>query len=257
MARSLIARVSIASLLAALIFAVSLPIGLYWFGLSNIEGRPKPPTEVSNIASDIVVLQQEFRSRAPIAVHVLNPWTFAAAFLTERPNDLRLDIGSDAIWVIARTYNYTHLKDRWMSNWHLSGAALSIWLSRNWTTDEIVASAAEIVRHYRPQFDSSSLNQVRRFDDLPDGLQSVLRNGKYANSGEGPGGRCCVFLVGGISESSALVAYEIFGYVPSYRAYAFVRIKLEHWVNAGEWTISSASTLEELKALTSRPPDFL
>jgi|ERR1700722_1919837 len=262
MSRSLVAKVAVASLLAALIFACSLPFGLYWLGLSNIEGRPEPPAQTNNISADTALLQQEFRSPAPIAVRALNPWTFTASFLTDAllntpAKDLRSDTGSRAIWLVARNYNLKHLKRRRMDYWHLSGAALSIWLSRNWTSDEIVASAAAIVRTYRPPFDSSSLNEVRRFEDLPEQLQWLLRNSKYAGSGEGPEGRCCVFLVGGVGETSALVAYEIFGYVPTYQANAFVQTKAQSWVYAGEWTISSASTLEELKALTSRPPDFL
>jgi hypothetical protein len=253
MARKFVLKVAIASLLCVALFVFSLPIGLYWFGLSKIEGRPEPPTQTNNTAADTALLLQDFRSQAPIAVHALNPWTYVITLLTERADDLRMDPGSHAIWLIARDYNYKHIKDRKMSHWHLSGAALSIWLSRNWTTDEIVTTAAAIVRSYRPPFNSSSLKEVRQPDDLPEGLKFVLRQGRYAGSGEGPEGRCCVFLVGGIAETSALVAYEIFGFVPTYRANAFVQSKAG-WVTAGEWTIGAASTLEELKEMTSRPP---
>lgn len=256
MARKFVLKVAIASLVGVALLVLSLPIGLYLLGLSKVEGRPEPPTQTNNIAADTALLLQDFRSRAPIAVHALNPWTYAARLLNERTNDLRMDPGSHAIWLIARNYNYKHLKSRKMSYWHLSGAALSMWLSRNWTTDEIVTSAAAIVRSYRPPFKSSSLNEVRQLEDLPEGLKSVLRQGKYAGGGEGPEGRCCVFLVGGIDETSALVAYEIFGFVPTYRANAFVQSKAG-WVTAGEWTIGAPSTLQELKEMTSRPPDFL
>jgi hypothetical protein len=51
------------------------------------------------------------------------------------PKDQRVDNGSSAVWLIARDYNYKHLKSRKMSYWRLSGAALTIWVSRNWTTD--------------------------------------------------------------------------------------------------------------------------
>jgi hypothetical protein len=79
--------------------------------------------------------------------------------------------------------------------------------------------------------------------------------GKYEGSGEGPEGRCCVFIVGGVSQTSAIVAYELFGFVPSYQASAFVQGKAG-WVKVGEWNIGPASTLAELKVLTSRSPDF-
>lgn len=104
-------------------------------------------------------------------------------------------------------------------------------------------------------YSSSSLVEVRNFADLPEGLRGNLERGKYAAGGEGPQGRCCMFIVGGVSRTSAIVAYEIFGYVPSYQAAAFVQAK-RGWVRAGEWGIEPASTLVELKELTSRPPDF-
>jgi hypothetical protein len=31
-----------------------------------------------------------------------------------------------------------------MGMWHLSGAALTIWLTRNWTLTELIAKAAEL-----------------------------------------------------------------------------------------------------------------
>jgi hypothetical protein len=51
-----------------------------------------------------------------------------------------------AIWLIVRQYNSSHLKDRRMGMWHLSGAALTIWLTQHWTTDEAVVGAATAAR---------------------------------------------------------------------------------------------------------------
>jgi hypothetical protein len=121
------------------------------------------------------------------------------------------------------------------------------------STDTLVSVSqpGEAFKLYSP----SSMVEIRNFNDLPHGLEEILMRGKYAGSGEGPEGRCCVFLVGGVSPTSAIVAYEIFGYVPTYRANAFVQAKIG-WVKAGEWNIGPASTLVELKDLTSRSPDF-
>jgi hypothetical protein len=47
-------------------------------------------------------------------------------------------------WIIARTFNATHLEDHRMFIWHLSGAALTIWLTRNWTPTELIAKAVEL-----------------------------------------------------------------------------------------------------------------
>jgi hypothetical protein len=148
MIRTALSKIAIAVVCGAAILAVGVPLGLYVLGLSNIEGRPNPPTDTDHIAPDTVLLQQTFRSTAPVVVHALNPWTYAVTVLTEGPKDLRADTGSSAVWLIARDYNYKHLKNRKMSYWHLSGAALTIWVSRNWTTDQIVTAAAAIARSW-------------------------------------------------------------------------------------------------------------
>jgi len=151
MIRTTLGEVAIAFVCGAGILVIAVPMGLYVLGLSNIEGPPEPPTETNHIAADTVLLQQTFRSTAPIAVHVLNPWTYAATLLPQDPKDLRADNGSSPVWLIARDYNYTHLKNRKMSCWHLSGAALTIWVSRNWTTEQIVTAAAAIARSWPNQ----------------------------------------------------------------------------------------------------------
>jgi hypothetical protein len=151
MIRTALSKVAIAFVCGVSIPVIALPLSLYVLGLSNIEGRPKLPTDTTHIAADTVLLQQAFRSPAPIAVLVLNPWSYAATLLTEDPKDLRADNRSSAVWLIARDYNYKHLKDRRMSFWHLSGAALTIWVSRNWTTDQIVTAAAAIARSWPHQ----------------------------------------------------------------------------------------------------------
>jgi hypothetical protein len=116
---------------------------------------------------------------------------------------------------------------------------------------ESVNQPTETIASYSP----ASMVEVRKLDDLPNGLREILMRGKYGGSGEGPEGRCCVFLVGGVSQTSAIVAYELFGYVPTYQASAFVQGKAG-WVKVGEWNIGPASSLVELKDLTSRSPDF-
>jgi hypothetical protein len=144
MARSIVRKILIGSLLSTLVIVISLPIGLYEIGLMNIDGRPAPPIQTSNAASDGAFLQQAFRKPEPLAIRVLNPWSYAAGFLTN--DDPGSDDGSIAAWVIARDYNESHLRNRRMTFWHLSGAALTIWVSRHWTAEQIVSAAAAITR---------------------------------------------------------------------------------------------------------------
>jgi hypothetical protein len=172
----------------------------------------------NNIAADTALLQQAFRSETPIAIHTSNPWAYATSILTASANDLRLDGGSRAIWLIVSNYNSKHLRDRRMSYCHLSGAALSVWVSRNWTADEIVAAAAAIIRSTYPAFSWSSLVEVRSIANLPISLGSIVGYhwkccgmvdvGEEFHPTDVVGGPDKRFIVAGVSKSSALVAYD-------------------------------------------------
>src|SRR4029077_6038926 len=111
MTRSFVGKIAVASLIAAILFVLSLPIGLYGLGLLNIEGRPEPPMQTSNLATGAAYLQQAFRRSEPLSIRALNPWSYAVSLLSQG-NDYNSDDGSIATWVIARNYNSTHLKNR-------------------------------------------------------------------------------------------------------------------------------------------------
>jgi hypothetical protein len=149
MKRSFIFRATVSLLCGGALIAAVVPLAFYWFGLSNIDGHPVPPARTDNLGSDTALLQQDFRNQLPILVHVLNPWTFIGELRAEKaatPDD-----GAHAVWIIVRNYNGSHLRNRKMIWWHLSGAALTIWVTRNWTTDQIVTAAAAIARSWPQQ----------------------------------------------------------------------------------------------------------
>jgi hypothetical protein len=73
--------------------------------------------------------------------------------------------------------------------------------------------------------------------------------------GDGPDGRCCLFMVGGVSSTNAIVAYEIFAYVPTYRATAFVHTD-SGWIEAAHWNTGAVSSFAGLEEMTARPPDY-
>jgi hypothetical protein len=197
-------------------------MGLYALGLYNIEERPTPPVLTSSGAADTTLLQQAFHSTtSPIDIRVLNPWTFVTTLRSK--NVMTSDGGSHAIWMIVRDYNSGHLKHRrGMMWWHLSGAALTIWITRTWTTDEVVAAAAAIVRStypsYTSSYTSSSLLQVRSVAGLPDKLGSVVGYhwkccgmvdvGEEFHPTDVIGGPHKRFIVAGVSKDSALIAYD-------------------------------------------------
>src|SRR5258708_21095915 len=121
---------------SAFISVGALPLVLYWVGLSGIEGRPLPTARTQGLSGDYAYLATRFRGRSPVAMTTLTPWTYW--FLA--------DSSSPVAWIIARRYNADHLRHRGMLWWHLSGAALTIWITRHWSQDQAVSAAAAILR---------------------------------------------------------------------------------------------------------------
>jgi hypothetical protein len=142
------------SITAVLIVLIALaPLGLYALGLSNVDGRPSPPSSSHPTLADQALLARTFRTWQPITVERLTPWAYVT-FILEDPNQTAAAGGVDAAWIVARHYNAHHLKKRSSTWWHLSGAALTIWITRHWTSDEVIRAAAELVRQSdasRPQ----------------------------------------------------------------------------------------------------------
>jgi hypothetical protein len=131
------------------------------------------------------------------------------------------------------------------------------------TANEKQLSPSELLKLYDP----SSLVEVKTLHGLPEEVQTDL--GAHATGyariaevgeecyptdvhGNDPG-RC--FLVGGKSDSSALVAFKIGGYAgQSEIARAYVHTK-SGWTMVNEWGIGYPNNLRELKEMTGLPPE--
>jgi hypothetical protein len=109
-------------------------------------------------------------------------------------------------------------------------------------------------------FDTSSLVEVTRISDLPNDLKEHFKgwlgrrreNIAPPSEDDDPGDRPGGFIIAGVSDSSALVAYEEYGYVPTTHAAAYVHVK-GNWIAARKWNdIGYPKTLTELKAAVER-----
>jgi hypothetical protein len=137
-----ILKIAGAVLALVVVAVISLPWTLYWVGLHNVAGRPIPST-MSLTPSGSADLQRYLRINAQPLVEPLSPWSYFPSLVLAHPRPMP---GADVAWIVARQYNAAHLRDRHMIWWHISGAALTVWLTRNWTGEQVLATAAEIVR---------------------------------------------------------------------------------------------------------------
>lgn len=118
-----------------------MPALLYEVGLRNIKMLPVPPR--GNVtAAEASNLWTQLKETGPIKLQKINPYGYA----------MRLPLcgtaqqipGERLAWFVARNHNATNLNDKRDIYWHLSGAALTIWLTQNWTLEQLLAQANEI-----------------------------------------------------------------------------------------------------------------
>jgi len=105
-------------------------------------GSMEPARDLGNVTADRALVRRDLRMQEPIVVEVLNPWSaFWTSFQLDEPS--RSD---RAAGMVAGYYDSDHLKSHRMLWWHLSDASLTIWVTRHWTTDEIITGAAALAR---------------------------------------------------------------------------------------------------------------
>lgn len=133
-----IVTILLASLLTGLVL---LPGLLYEIGLRNLKALPVPPRE-NVTAVEASNLWVQLRETGPIKLQKINPYGYAMRlplFGTLEPIP-----GERLAWFVARNHNATNLNDKRNIYWHLSGAALTIWLTQNWTVEQLLSQANEI-----------------------------------------------------------------------------------------------------------------
>lgn len=97
-------------------------------------------------------------------------------------------------------------------------------------------------------YDPASLVEVRNFDDLPEAVRALANDSFMKVMRDNSPAK---FLVGGASDTSAIVAYEQFGFVPSFRAQAYVYSQAR-WISGRQWDIGWGITdLNDLISVTS------
>jgi hypothetical protein len=91
----------------------------------------------------------------------------------------------------------------------------------------------------------------------PRNIETYERRGAIGNcqalsEDDDPGDRPGRFIIAGVSDTSALIAYEMYGYVPTTHATACVHAKSD-WIVAKKWdAVGYPKTLSELRMSVER-----
>lgn len=133
----LLVRGVLGLVLATGLLAVTGPLALYWLGLSAIDTLPEPPVAIASVEQQAGVWMRERGQGAP-SVKRLSPHSYLLAWRSATP----LDPGALVAWRVASHHLLAHRRSTGMFWWHLSGAALTIWITRNWSTEQIMSQAS-------------------------------------------------------------------------------------------------------------------
>jgi len=133
----LLRRVILSILLVSFLLAAAFPGIVYIIGIYRVDGRPAPANPENYSQEFMDKAWSQCREKLPVEVQPTNPWAVASKFLFGNP--LRTTPGERAAWRIASTYNAAHRmgNNTW---WHTSGAALTIWVTRHWSAQQIAAT---------------------------------------------------------------------------------------------------------------------
>lgn len=128
--------ISILALLALLIAAPGL---VYVIGLSKLHGRPTPADPALFSRNEIAAAWAQCHESPPGAAVATNPWSVAGNLLFGSPRHVKS--GEHAAWRIASAHNAgSPLQSS--TAWHISGSALTIWITRHWSAEQIGATLA-------------------------------------------------------------------------------------------------------------------
>ena len=109
-----------------------LPGLLYLLGLALVEGRPKP---ADRAPSGVAACSSEPRA----GYQPMTPWSFTTRFFDPEALKKATDVEREAFWVARRHLTRQPRHD--MLRWHLSSTALTIWITRHWSTAQIADTA--------------------------------------------------------------------------------------------------------------------
>ena len=130
---------------ALLLLLLLSPWLLYELGLSRLERLPTPPAQLATAEQQAWVWQQA-RSQGMPQVEPMNPYGFRLRFFNEAP----VSTPGERLTLWVAREHLLQLPRRRMGWWHLSYAALSIWLSRHWSAEELASAASPSSARGRP-----------------------------------------------------------------------------------------------------------
>jgi len=130
------------AIVALLALAAGAPWIAYGIGLVNVDGRPTPPLTPHLGAEQMEFLHVAMRKAGVFSVFPISPWDYAIE-LVRAPENLSSG-GMKAAEIVSADWAAAHRRRSEPPLPRLSETAMTIWLTRNWTTEEVLTRAFQI-----------------------------------------------------------------------------------------------------------------
>lgn len=126
-------------LVVGVVAFLSGPWVLYGVGLHAAGGRPKPPTRIAPVSEQLSLWENAAGVGEP-RLTPTSPYNYRAVLEDPGPERLALK----AAFSIASDHLQENARYEGRYWWYLSSSALTIWLTRNWSIDEILSKVIEL-----------------------------------------------------------------------------------------------------------------
>ncbi len=128
---------AIISILVFIVLLAALPGIIYFVGLAKVHDRPTAADPALFSQEAITTAWAQCHEELPITVEPTNPWSVTSNFFLGSPQ--RTAAGARSAWRIASTHNALNPvgNNLW---WHTSSLALTIWVTRHWSAEQIGAT---------------------------------------------------------------------------------------------------------------------
>ena len=137
-------------LVAVIILVMVSPVAAYWWGLSSIVKKPEPSIKILTAAEHEKIWIKEFGDGRP-RVKAITPYHYIDNFYcvishgvksgvcTKRYPGLRISALAIRNHITEQVRNVNGNN----TTWHVTWVSYTIWVTQNWTIDEILATYSE------------------------------------------------------------------------------------------------------------------
>ena len=134
-------------LLAAVVLLLLSPWLIYEAALQGIEGRPQKPVKLAS-AEEQAAVWKLARGTGPLHVQPLNPYQLVWRFASRSSG--KTDPSETLAYWVSREHIWAQPQRQGMGRWHLYNAALTVWLTRHWSAEEMASFMAPVVAKWPP-----------------------------------------------------------------------------------------------------------